>query len=155
MTDSAGSIIARLQDAPCELQCAIRQFFPENEWDNASAIANLESGFNAFALNDTASQYGGCGAVIAERNGGHRAYAVGKSRLECLVFQRSSARTSVRYATLACLNMSCRHSWQMRPKGLFGPVRINAAVLGSGVDSVHISHLKPHARVVPTILIAI
>jgi hypothetical protein len=69
MTDSAGSIIARFQDAPCELQCAIRQFFPENEWDNASAIANLESGFNAFALNDTASQYGGCGAVIAERNG--------------------------------------------------------------------------------------
>ena len=56
-------------DAPCELQCAIKEFFPESEWDNAAAIAYLESNFNPFALNDSAAKYGGCGVVIGERNG--------------------------------------------------------------------------------------
>jgi hypothetical protein len=58
-----------LADAPCELQCGIREFFPEIEWDNAAAIVQLESNFDAFAINDTATQYGGCGVLIGERNG--------------------------------------------------------------------------------------
>ena len=56
-------------DAPAELIAAIQEFFPESEWDNAAAIAQLESNFDAFALNDTASEYGGCGKPIGERNG--------------------------------------------------------------------------------------
>ena len=58
-----------IANAPCELQCAIREFFPETEWDNAAAIANLESNFDAFALNNSADAYGGCGVVIGERDG--------------------------------------------------------------------------------------
>ena len=58
-----------LEDAPPELQNGIREFFPDGEWDNAAAIAKLESNFNAFALNDTATEYGGCGKVIGQRDG--------------------------------------------------------------------------------------
>ena len=58
-----------LGDAPAELQEGIREFFPTDEWDNAAAIAQLESGFDAFALNDTATPNGGCGKIIGERNG--------------------------------------------------------------------------------------
>lgn len=61
--------MAVLSDAPCELQCSIKEFWPIEEWDNAAAIAQLESNFNAFAKNDTATEYGGCGIPIGERNG--------------------------------------------------------------------------------------
>lgn len=53
-----------ISDAPPELQVAIQEFWPESEWDNAASIAELESGYDAFALNDTATPYGGCGATI-------------------------------------------------------------------------------------------
>lgn len=58
-----------ISDAPLELQDAIREFWPESEWDNAASIAELESGFDAFALNDTATPNGGCGVSIGERDG--------------------------------------------------------------------------------------
>jgi hypothetical protein len=61
--------VTTLSDAPAELQDGIRRYFPQSEWDNAAAIAQLESDFDAFALNDTASQNGGCGVVISERDG--------------------------------------------------------------------------------------
>lgn len=49
--------------APAELQVAIREFWADDQVDNAAAIAELESGFDAFALNDTASA-NGCGTVL-------------------------------------------------------------------------------------------
>ena len=57
-----------IDDAPGELQAAIREFWPESEWNNAARVSNLESGWDAFALNDTASKYG-CGAYIETRGG--------------------------------------------------------------------------------------
>lgn len=69
-----------IDDAPQDLQIAIREFFPDSEWDNAAAIAHLESGFDAFALNDSTDPSHGCGAplrveagvqVFAERSVGY------------------------------------------------------------------------------------
>jgi hypothetical protein len=58
-----------LADAPEELQVSIREFWPQSEWDHAAQIAQLESGFNAFALNDSTSPYHPCGSVISELDG--------------------------------------------------------------------------------------
>lgn len=55
-------------EAPAELQVCIEEFWPPEEWDNAARIAYLESGWNAFAVNDTVDQ-GKCGDVIGERDG--------------------------------------------------------------------------------------
>jgi hypothetical protein len=55
-------------DAPAELVTAVAEFWPDAEVDNALAIAQLESGWNAFALLDTASRYG-CGTHIGELGG--------------------------------------------------------------------------------------
>lgn len=57
-----------LSDAPEELQVAIREFWPESEWENAAGISKLESDWNAFALLDTASKYG-CGTPIGDVGG--------------------------------------------------------------------------------------
>lgn len=57
-----------LADAPCELQCGIKEFWPESEWDNASAIAKLESGYNAFAVNDSTDSQHPCGSIIGQRD---------------------------------------------------------------------------------------
>jgi len=45
--------MSAIYDAPLELSDAIREFFPPAEWDNAASVSQLESGWNAFALNDT------------------------------------------------------------------------------------------------------
>lgn len=58
-----------IEDAPIELQVAIQEFWPESEWDNAAAIAHLESGFDPFALDDSTSATVPCGAVIGNRAG--------------------------------------------------------------------------------------
>lgn len=58
-----------LTDAPTELQDGIREFWPESEWENAAAISRLESGWDAFALDDTASEAGGCGRFLYTRDG--------------------------------------------------------------------------------------
>lgn len=61
--------VGKFFDAPLELQAAIQEFFPETEWDNAAAIAELESGFNAFALADTTRPDAPCGAPIGTHQG--------------------------------------------------------------------------------------
>lgn len=53
-----------LADAPLELQVSIQQFWPPVQWDNAAAIAQLESGFNAFALHDSTDDAHPCGAEL-------------------------------------------------------------------------------------------
>jgi len=58
-----------LADAPCELQCAIREFWPEGEWDNAASIAQLESKFNAFAVADTRDADHPCGSFVRSIDG--------------------------------------------------------------------------------------
>lgn len=58
-----------IDDAPAELQVAIREFWPEGEWDHAAQVALLESGFNAFVLNDTTDAQHPCGTSIGFRNG--------------------------------------------------------------------------------------
>jgi hypothetical protein len=45
--------MTKIGDAPADLQLAIREFWPESEWDHAAQIAQLESGFDAFAEADT------------------------------------------------------------------------------------------------------
>ncbi len=58
-----------IDDAPIELAAAIRQFFPEAEWDNAASVAFLESGFDAFALNDSTDESHPCGAFLRTQDG--------------------------------------------------------------------------------------
>lgn len=59
-----------VNDAPVELQDAIREFFPPEQWDNAASIAWLESGWGVWAENDTTA--GGsiaCGTPLYVRDG--------------------------------------------------------------------------------------
>jgi hypothetical protein len=69
-----------IDNAPDELAVAIRLFWPESEWNNAAAIASLESGFDAFAVNDSTTPSLPCGshlrivdgvAVTTERSVGY------------------------------------------------------------------------------------
>ena len=62
-------MVDKPEECPIELWVAIQEFFPESEWINAANIAKLESGFDAFALDDTATPNGGCGVPIGEHNG--------------------------------------------------------------------------------------
>lgn len=61
--------MSKIDDCPLELRIAIVEFWPESEWDNAAAISELESGWNAFALLDTASRFGACGVPIGQVDG--------------------------------------------------------------------------------------
>jgi len=61
--------MSKIDDCPAELAVSIREFWPETEWDNAAAVAEVESGWNAFALNDTTRPYAPCGHIIAQVNG--------------------------------------------------------------------------------------
>jgi hypothetical protein len=54
--------------APLELQVAIQEFWPDTEWQNAVNIAELESSFDAFALDDT-TNLAPCGVQISDRDG--------------------------------------------------------------------------------------
>jgi hypothetical protein len=63
------NLIVSLDDAPCELQCAIREFWPPEEQDNAANVAFLESGWNAFALADTRDSSHPCGSLIRTVDG--------------------------------------------------------------------------------------
>lgn len=58
-----------IADAPYELADAVREFWPEGEWDNAVSIARLESGWDAFALDDTVDADHPCGSVIRHQDG--------------------------------------------------------------------------------------
>ena len=61
--------MSSIDDCPPELAVGIREFWPQREWDNAASIARLESGWDAFALLDTATEFGRCGAAMPPRNG--------------------------------------------------------------------------------------
>lgn len=56
-------------NCPTELWDSITEFWPESEWINAANIARLESGFNAFALDDSATPNGGCGVPLRTVDG--------------------------------------------------------------------------------------
>src|SRR5437773_2915442 len=58
-----------IDEAPLELAGAIRQFWPATEWDNAASVALLESGFDAFALNDSTTPATPCGAYLRTQDG--------------------------------------------------------------------------------------
>lgn len=58
-----------INDAPPELAAAIRQFWDEDQWDNAAGIAFLESGFNAYADRNTTSAAAPCGTNIGNVGG--------------------------------------------------------------------------------------
>ena len=62
-------MVDKPSDCPDELWVAICEFWPESEWENAANIARLESGFDAFAIDDTATAAGGCGVEIGQRDG--------------------------------------------------------------------------------------
>lgn len=62
-------MLKSIDDAPCELQCAIREFWPVEEYDNAASIAFLESGFDPFAVNDTTDNDHPCGARLSTTSG--------------------------------------------------------------------------------------
>lgn len=58
-----------IDDCPADLALAIREFWPEGEWNHAADVARLESAWDAFALLDTAGRYGGCGVPIGQVDG--------------------------------------------------------------------------------------
>lgn len=61
--------MSRIDEAPAELADAIREFWPESEWNNAAEISFLESGWSAFAEQDTTSAGKPCGSVITSLRG--------------------------------------------------------------------------------------
>lgn len=61
--------MAKLDDCPAELRVAIVEFWPDSEWENAAAISQLESGWNAFAVYDSTSEASPCGSIIGEQGG--------------------------------------------------------------------------------------
>lgn len=61
--------MSAIDDCPAELAAAIREFWPEDQWDNAAAVAQLESGWSAFAEYDTTSATVPCGHLLTTRDG--------------------------------------------------------------------------------------
>jgi hypothetical protein len=84
-----------IQDAPEELQVCIREFWPESEWDNAACISKLESGWNAFALNDSTDESHPCGWYLRTDNG-----------------VRITAERSVGYFQINACNLPFDWEWQ-------------------------------------------
>lgn len=62
-------MLKSIGEAPCELACAIREFWPDSEWDAAASISFLESGWDAFAVADTRDPEHPCGSVLRRVNG--------------------------------------------------------------------------------------
>lgn len=58
-----------LSDAPRDLSIAIAEFWPPSEWDNAAAIAYLESRWDFAAEADTRAAGRPCGARLYKRDG--------------------------------------------------------------------------------------
>lgn len=58
-----------LSAAPPELQSAIAEFWPSDQWDNAAAIAYMESGWDFAAEADTRADGRPCGARLYKRDG--------------------------------------------------------------------------------------
>ncbi len=64
-----GAQMTLLETAPAELQACIKQFWPQPQWENAAAISQIESGWNAYADNNTTSATVPCGARLSPING--------------------------------------------------------------------------------------
>jgi hypothetical protein len=62
-------LVSKLDEAPDEVQHVIREFWPPEEWDNAAAVSQLESGWNPFAVADTTDAAHPCGSTLRYQNG--------------------------------------------------------------------------------------
>src|SRR5215212_8751741 len=69
MVGSPVLAMSKIDECPNELAVCIREFWPEEEWDNAAAIAELESDWNAFAIADSRRPNVPCGATVGYRDG--------------------------------------------------------------------------------------
>jgi hypothetical protein len=58
-----------IDKAPPELAASIREFWPEAEWQHAADISWLESGWDAYADNDTTTIALPCGAPFTDAKG--------------------------------------------------------------------------------------
>jgi hypothetical protein len=58
-----------VDQAPQELADAIREFWPEGEWDNAAGISYLESSWDAFAVDNSTDSAHPCGSQLAPIGG--------------------------------------------------------------------------------------
>jgi len=84
-----------IDQAPAELQVAIREFWPEEEWNNAADVSRLESGWDAFALNDSTDNEHPCGWYLRTDNG-----------------VRITAERSVGYFQINACNLPPDWEWQ-------------------------------------------
>lgn len=62
-------MLKSITEAPYDVADAIREFWPESEWDNAASIAFLESGWNPFAVANTVTDSVPCGTPLRLENG--------------------------------------------------------------------------------------
>jgi len=60
-------VLKTVDEAPSELAAAIREFWPQEEWDAAASVSFLESGWRWDAENDTTSTDHPCGSAIGQR----------------------------------------------------------------------------------------
>lgn len=58
-----------IDSCPAELAAAIREFWPEDQWNNAAAVAKLESNWDAFAVLDSTDSEHPCGSQLAPIDG--------------------------------------------------------------------------------------
>lgn len=56
-------------EPPAELVSAVQEFFPESEWDHAYRVSLLESGWSAFAENNSTDASHPCGSFLRTQNG--------------------------------------------------------------------------------------
>lgn len=61
--------MSKIDEAPAEIAYPIREFWPQEEWDNAAAISQLESDWQWNAELDSTSPDAPCGTPIGERGG--------------------------------------------------------------------------------------
>ena len=62
-------MLKTIDEAPDELAQLVREFWPDQELDNAVSVSFLESGWSAFAENDTRNASAPCGARLYVRAG--------------------------------------------------------------------------------------
>ena len=91
----ANDLLTVLDAAPNELRVCIMEFWPSDEWEHAASVAKLESGWDAFALNDTTSAHFPCGSELEMRGG-----------------VRITAERSVGYFQINACNLPADWEWQ-------------------------------------------
>ena len=63
------NLIVDIADAPCDLQCGIRAYFDEADWQIAANVSYIESKWNRWAIADTTDAQHPCGAVLRSVGG--------------------------------------------------------------------------------------